>query len=605
MYFKKCDIWYNKQKINVVQNRVDYQMKQYLQQLLTHCVDNLKNAGLIESDFEPKIIVDNTKDRNHGDFATNLAMLLAKPMKKNPREVANLIIEQIPDSDQIQKIEIAGPGFINFYQNKNYLGEQVAKIAFEDNLGVKKVDEPQTIVVDYSSPNVAKEMAVHHIRSTVIGDSLVRVLEFLGHKVIRANHIGDWGTQFGMLIAYLEKAEQETANNLDVSDLEAFYREAKKLYDEDEAFAEKARGYVVKLQSGDPYCYQMWKKLVKMTMDLNQNIYNRLNVSLTDKDVMGESLYNDMLPKIVSDLKEKKLAVEDQGAMVVYLDEFRGKDGNPMGVIVQKSDGGFLYTTTDIACAKYRVETLHADRILCFADSRQHAHLMQAWKIARLAGYVPENVSLEHESFGMMLGKDGKPFKTRTGGTVKLNDLINEAETRAEKLFENRETDFTAEEKRRVIHEVAIGAIKYADLSKNRTTDYVFDWDNMLSFDGNTAPYLQYAYTRICSIFRKAGDVAIRGNVSLNHENEVNLSTKLVQFDEVVKSVAEKGMPHLLCNYLYELSGLFMKFYESCPINKSDVDEETKSSRLAICKATAAILKQGLNLLGINVLEKM
>ncbi len=580
-------------------------MKQYIQQLLSNCVNNLKDKGLLEADIQPKIIVDNTKDRSHGDFATNLAMQLSKAMKKNPRDVAALIIEQLPNDEKIQKIEIAGPGFINFYQNASNLGVQVKKLATEANLGIKNTDNPQTIVVDYSSPNVAKEMAVHHIRSTVIGDSVVRVLEFLGNKVIRANHIGDWGTQFGMLIAYLEKAEQENANDLKVSDLEAFYREAKKLYDEDAVFAEKARGYVVKLQSGDQYCYQMWQKLVKMTMDLNQQIYDRLNVSLTDKDVMGESLYNDMLPKIVEDLKNKKLAVENQGAMVVYLDEFRGKDGNPMGVIVQKSDGGYLYTTTDIACAKYRVDVLHANRILCFADSRQHSHLLQAWQIARLAGYVPDTVSLEHESFGMMLGKDGKPFKTRTGGTVKLTDLIDEAEIRAQKLFENRETDFTPEEKKKVIHEVAVGAIKYADLSKNRTTDYIFDWDNMLSFDGNTSPYLQYAYTRICSIFRKAGDCAELGDVTLIHENEVNLASKLIQFEETVKNVAEKGMPHILCNYLYELSGLFMKFYETCPINKSDVDEQTKASRLTVCRATAAVLKQGLNLLGINVLEKM
>lgn len=580
-------------------------MKQYLQELLANCIKEFKNKGLLEANYEPKIIVDNTKDRTHGDFATNLAMQLAKPMKQKPQDLAKLIIEQIPADEHIKKIEIAGPGFINFYQNSNFLSEQILKIAQDPNLALAKVDKPQTIVVDYSSPNVAKEMAVHHIRSTVIGDAVVRVLEYLGHKVIRANHIGDWGTQFGMLIAYLEKVEKEQATDLNVSDLEAFYREAKKLYDEDAEFAEKARSYVVKLQSGDQYCYTMWKKLVKMTMDLNQQIYDRLNVSLTNKDVMGESLYNDLLPKIVADLKEKHLAVEDQGAMVVYLDDFKGKDGNPMGVIVQKSDGGFLYTTTDIACAKYRVETLHANRILCFADSRQHAHLMQAWEIARLAGYVPDEVVLEHESFGMMLGKDGKPFKTRTGGTVKLTDLIDEAEDRAAKLFENRNTDFSAEEKSKVIHEVAIGAVKYADLSKNRTTDYIFDWDNMLSFDGNTAPYLQYAYTRICSIFRKAGEQVELSQVLLDHENEVALANKLVQFEEVIKAVATKAMPHLLCTYLYELSGLFMKFYESCPINKEGIEENIRSSRLTICKATAEILKQGLNLLGINVLERM
>lgn len=579
-------------------------MKQIIQETLTSIVDNFKNEGLLPAETTTRIMVENTKDKKNGDYATNLAMLLAKTMKMKPIEIANLIVKAIPQNDKITKVEIAGPGFINFFVSKNYLASQIEAILNDQHLGVTLAPSPETIVVDYSSPNVAKEMAVHHIRSTVIGDAVVRIMEFLGHKVIRANHIGDWGTQFGMLIAYLEKKENENATNLELSDLEAFYREAKKCYESDEEFAVKARGYVVKLQSGDEYCLKMWKKLVNITMVQNQEIYNRLNISLTDKDIMGESLYNPMLKPLVEDLINKKLAVKDEGAMVVYLDKFADKDGNPRGVIVQKKDGGFLYTTTDIACTKYRCETLHANRIICFADSRQHEHLVMSWEIAKLAGYVPEGVVLEHGAFGMMLGKDGKPFKTRDGGTVKLKDLLNEAEARAAKLIESRNNDLPDEMKPEVIKTIAMGAVKYADLSKNRTTDYIFDWDNMLTFEGNTAPYLQYAYSRICSIFRKAADCSI-GKVQITTDEEESLGQHLIKFNETVNAAANKIAPHIICSYIYDLAGLFMRFYEACPINKSDVPAEIKSSRLALCKATADIIKTGLNLLGINVLERM
>lgn len=321
-------------------------------------------------------------------------------------------------------------------------------------------------MVDYSAPNVAKEMHVGHLRSTIIGDAAVRTLEFLGHKVIRANHVGDWGTQFGMLIAWLEKQQQENAGEMELADLEGFYRDAKKHYDEDEEFAERARNYVVKLQSGDEYFREMWRKLVDITMTQNQITYDRLNVTLTRDDVMGESLYNPMLPGIVADLKAKGLAVESEGATVVFLDEFKNKEGEPMGVIIQKKDGGYLYTTTDIACAKYRYETLHADRVLYYIDSRQHQHLMQAWAIVRKAGYVPESVPLEHHMFGMMLGKDGKPFKTRAGGTVKLADLLDEATERARRLVAEKNPDMPADELEKLANAVGIGAVKYADLSK-------------------------------------------------------------------------------------------------------------------------------------------
>ena len=578
-------------------------MKEHLAALVRASLNALHQDFTFPEDIADKIRIDHTKDKAHGDFATNAAMLLAKPLGQKPRDIAELIIKNLPQDERISKIEIAGPGFINFFVNANYSAAQLTEMLADDRLNIAKVEQPQNIVVDYSAPNVAKEMAVHHIRSTVIGDAMVRVLEFLGHNVIRANHIGDWGTQFGMLIAYLEKCENESGSGMELSDFEAFYREAKRLYDEDEAFGQKARSYVVKLQGGDKYCQKMWQKLVTMTMEQNQAIYDRLDVTLSPKDVMGESLYNPMLPEVVDDLIKKGIAVEDQGAIVVFLDDMKNKDGEKFGYIVRKSDGGYLYNTTDIACVKYRVDHFHAQRMVYFTDSRQHQHLEAAWKIARMAGYVPEGVSIEHAPFGMMLGKDGKPFKTRSGGTVKLKDLLDEAEKRVSDMLDARGGEYTAEQRQKVVHDVAIGAVKYADLSKNRLTDYIFDWDQMLSFEGNTAPYLQYAYSRIQSIFRKSK--LQPGLILIKDEQEEDLANKLLAFSEAVNAVAQKAMPHLLCTYLYELSGIFMRFYEACPVLKEGVDEDTCRSRLALCALTAKVLKQGLGLLGINVMEKM
>ena len=541
-----------------------------------------------------------------GDYQANGIMPAAKKLGLNPREFAQNVLDKADLQDIAEKTEIAGPGFINIFLKNTWLAENINRAVQDPKLGVHN-PEKQTVVVDYSSPNVAKEMHVGHLRSTIIGDAVVRTLEFLGNHVIRANHVGDWGTQFGMLIAYLEKMENEHASEMELSDLEAFYRAAKKHYDEDPVFAEKARNYVVKLQSGDEYCRTMWQKLVKITMQQNQHNYDRLNVTLTDKDVMGESLYNPMLPSIVEDLKKQGLAVEDDGALVVYLDEFKNKDGDPMGVIVQKKDGGFLYTTTDIAAAKYRYETLKAHRALVFSDTRQSQHMQQAWLITRKAGYVPDSFQLEHKNFGMMLGKDGKPFKTRSGDTVKLADLLDEAIERAGVLISQKSTALSDQEKADVIEAVGIGSVKYADLSKNRTTDYVFDWDNMLSFEGNTAPYMQYAYTRIRSIFNRS-QIALseveQAQLSITDEKERALAIKLLQFEEAVQVVGKDGTPHVLCAYLYELAGAFSSFYEHCPILNND-DQQVKLSRLKLALLTERTLKQGLDLLGIKTVEKM
>ncbi|WP_196252427.1 arginine--tRNA ligase [Haemophilus influenzae] len=569
--------------------------------------DKIKQAMILAgADQSCDALIRQSGKPQFGDYQANGIMAAAKKLGLNPREFAQKVLDNAQLSDIAEKLEIAGPGFINIFLNPTWLTTEISAALSHKNLGIQATNK-QTVVIDYSSPNVAKEMHVGHLRSTIIGDAVARTLEFLGHNVIRANHVGDWGTQFGMLIAYLEKMQHEHASEMELQDLEAFYREAKKHYDEDEIFAEKARNYVVKLQSGDEYCRAMWKRLVNITMQQNQYNYARLNVTLTEKDVMGESLYNPMLPSIVENLKKQGLAVEDDGALVVYLDEFKNKDGDPMGVIVQKKDGGFLYTTTDIAAAKYRYETLKANRALVFSDTRQSQHMQQAWLITRKAGYVPDSFSLEHKNFGMMLGKDGKPFKTRTGGTVKLADLLDEAIERATVLINEKNTNLSNDEKEAVIEAVGIGAVKYADLSKNRTTDYVFDWDNMLSFEGNTAPYMQYAYTRIRSIFNKTdinSTALLAAPLTIKDDKERTLAIKLLQFEEAVQTVGKEGTPHVLCAYLYELAGIFSSFYEHCPILNAE-DESVKLSRLKLALLTEKTLKQGLTLLGIKTVEKM
>lgn len=540
-----------------------------------------------------------------GDYQANGMMAVAKKLGMAPRQLAEQVLTHLDLNGIASKVEIAGPGFINIFLDPAFLAEHVQQALASERLGVAKPAK-QTVVIDYSAPNVAKEMHVGHLRSTIIGDAAVRTLEFLGHHVIRANHVGDWGTQFGMLIAWLEKQQQENAGEMALADLEGFYRDAKKHYDEDEAFAERARNYVVKLQGGDPYFLDMWRKLVDITMTQNQITYNRLNVTLTRDDVMGESLYNPMLPGIVADLKAQGLAVESEGATVVFLDEYKNKEGEPMGVIIQKKDGGYLYTTTDIACAKYRYETLHADRVLYYIDSRQHQHLMQAWTIVRKAGYVPDSVPLEHHMFGMMLGKDGKPFKTRAGGTVKLADLLDEALERARRLVAEKNPDMPADELEKLANAVGIGAVKYADLSKNRTTDYIFDWDNMLAFEGNTAPYMQYAYTRVLSVFRKAEideSALSSAPVVIREDREAQLAARLLQFEETLTVVAREGTPHVMCAYLYDVAGLFSGFYEHCPILSAE-NEEVRNSRLKLAQLTAKTLKLGLDTLGIETDRK-
>ncbi|HEK0656626.1 MAG: arginine--tRNA ligase [Proteus mirabilis] len=574
-----------------------------IQAFLSEKISMAMSAAGAPADSEP--LVRQSAKVQFGDYQANGVMGAAKKMGIPPRQLAEKILEHLDITDIADKVEIAGPGFINIFLSPVWVAQQAEFALADEHLNITKVT-PETIVIDYSSPNVAKQMHVGHLRSTIIGDASARTLSFLGHNVIRANHLGDWGTQFGMLIAYLEKKQNENAADMALADLEEFYREAKKCYDEDEVFAERARNYVVRLQGGDEYCRTMWRKLVDITMQQNQLTYQRLNVTLTEDDIMGESLYNPMLPGIVADLKAKGLAVESEGATVVFLDEYKNKEGEPMGVIIQKKDGGYLYTTTDIACAKYRHEQLHADRVLYYIDSRQHQHLMQAWTIVRKAGYIPDSMSLEHHMFGMMLGKDGRPFKTRSGGTVRLTDLLDEAHERALTLIREKNPDMDAEELNNIARVVGIGAVKYADLSKNRTTDYIFDWDLMLSFEGNTAPYMQYAYTRVASIFKRAeiDESALTQPISLTQPHEKQLALRLVQFDETIMQVAREGTPHVMCAYLYDLAQSFSGFYENCPILSAE-DDNVRQSRLKLARLTARTLKQGLETLGIETVDRM
>jgi arginyl-tRNA synthetase len=529
-----------------------------------------------------------------GDYQANGAMAAAKALKQNPRAVAEQVAAAAEVDDLVDRLEIAGPGFINIHLKADFLAEALTEPP------ITAAVETERVVVDYSSPNLAKEMHVGHLRSTIIGDAIARILEALGHDVIRQNHVGDWGTQFGMLIAYLEESGEDSD---ELADLEVFYRASKQRFDSDAAFAERARQRVVALQAGDPATRALWQRFIDISLSHCQETYDRLGVTLTRKDVMAESAYNDDLDDVVADLNAKGLLTTSDGAQCVFLDEFKGKDGKPL--IVQKSDGGYLYATTDLAAVRYRVRVLNADRALYSTDARQALHFRQIFAVAAAAGFTGNRISLEHQPFGAMLGRDGKPFKTREGGVVKLNDLLDEAVTRAATLVAEKSPDLPEAERAQIARAVGIGAVKYADLSKNRTSDYIFDWDQMLSFDGNTAPYLQYAYSRIQSIFRRGGveEAELAADVRLAEEEERALAVILLRLQEVLEQVTREGFPHLLCAWLYELATAFMRFYEACPI--LNAEEPSRGSRLALCRITGERLSLGLSLLGIETVPRM
>jgi len=578
-------------------------MKDTIRQLIQQALTRLVTEGVFPEGLTPAIQVENARDKTHGDFASNIAMMLSKPAGMKPRDLAEKLIAALPADEQISKVEIAGPGFLNFFQNTQALAARLDAALADPQLSVRKAGPAQRVVVDLSAPNLAKEMHVGHLRSTIIGDGVANVLAFLGDTVIRQNHVGDWGTQFGMLLAYLQ---EKPATSDELSDLENFYRAAKQRFDESEEFAERARGLVVKLQGGDAECLALWKRFNEISLSHCQKTYERLNVNLTPADVMGESAYNDDLANVVSDLKTAGLLVESNGALCVFLDEFRTAEDTPLPVIVQKAGGGYLYATTDLAAIRYRSKVLKADRALYFVDQRQALHFQQVFEVARRAGFVHEGMQLEHMGFGTMNGADGRPFKTRDGGTVKLIDLLDEAEERAYTLVKEKNPEVAEAELRSIAKAVGISAVKYADLSKHRTSDYSFNFDQMLSFEGNTAPYLLYAYTRVSGVFRKLGTPfdASKGKIVLEAPQEQELAARLAQFTETLNNVAEKGTPHVLCAYLYDLAGLFSSFYENCPILGAE-NPDQQQSRLRLAALTGRTLKQGLDLLGLETLERM
>ena len=542
-----------------------------------------------------------------GDYQANGVMGIAKKLGRNPRELGTELLARLNAAANplVSHYELAGPGFINIHLAGDALRDRANELLVEPSLLVLPTESPQTIVVDYSSPNLAKEMHVGHLRGTIIGDSIARILERQGNRVIRQNHVGDWGTQFGMLITFMRESSAEAGVAL--ADLEGFYRAAKQRFDADSEFADRARESVVKLQGGDPEYLEAWQAFISTSLTHCQAVYDKLNVTLSMTDLKAESFYNPQLEGVVTRLENTGLLKDSDGARCVFLDEFVGKDGEPLPVIIQKTDGGYLYATTDLAAVDYRCHELKADRSLYVVDARQSLHFQQVFAVAAAAGFSDEAISLEHISYGTMMGSDGKPFKTRSGDVVKLVDLLDEAVARAFDLVSSKNPDLEETERRHIAQAVGIAAVKYADLSKNRTSDYLFDWSSMLSFEGNTAPYLMYAYARIKTLLAKQavdtdGIISFPESVALAPEEKA-LLLKSLQLAETIDAVAQDCFPNTLSNYLYELSASFMRFYEACPIQGTDA--ATRANRLSLCVRASEALKQGLDLLGIETLERM
>ncbi|MGI8905224.1 MAG: arginine--tRNA ligase [Candidatus Sumerlaeaceae bacterium] len=574
-------------------------------------------------DADPQVTpVQNTA---FGDYQCNAAMGLAKRAveavggKPNPRATAERIVAALDLGAMAEDVSIAGPGFINVRLSPAWVAAQLSSNAADDRLGVEPAPAPVRTVVDYSGPNIAKQMHVGHLRSTIIGDAIARVLEFQAHEVIRQNHLGDWGTQFGMLIAHLRStvagaAGFQAADAMHVQpphpthhieDLEQFYREAKERFDREPAFQDEARAIVVQLQGGGEEELKLWRLIVDETRLHYQPIYERLGVGLREEHERGESFYNEMLAEVVHDLKDAGVAERSEGAIAIFSDNF----GAPL--LIEKTGGGYLYATTDLAAIRYRVKELRARRLIYVHDSRQVQHFAQVFEAAKRAGWA-ESVWLEFAPFGTMLGEDGKPFKTRTGGTVKLKDLLDEAEERAFALVSEKNPTMPETQRREIARTVGIGAVKYADLSKDRTGDYMFSWDKMLSLEGNTGPYLQYVYTRVRSIFRKAAESGTSASLFekdtaselvLNAAQEITLAKSLLRFGEIIEVMGRELKPHHLCTYLYDVAGAFSSFYENCSVLQSEGN--TRLSRLRLCDATARTMQIGLALLGISTLEQM
>ena len=560
---------------------------------LSKIIENALSNANINAD---EIVISDATKPEFGDYQYNGVMKLAKILKQNPRQIATNVVEHIDLTGMVAKVEVAGPGFINIWLNNEWLSSETTAILTDDRVGVGRVQKPQKVVVDYSGPNMAKQMHVGHLLSSIIGDTLATLLEFLGEEVIRQNHIGDWGTQFGMLIAHLEELGTD-GNTQNLKDLEVFYKNAKVRFDESEDFANKSRNYVVKIQSGDEHCLKLWQSFIDASLGHCEEVYEQLNVKLIKEDVRAESFYNDQLPQVIDTLKEKGISTNSNGAECVFL------EGNESPIIVQKTDGGFLYATTDLAALTFRAKELKANRICYVVDARQGQHFKQVFTIAKQAEMVGEEVTLEHIGFGTMMDKGGKPFKTRDGGTIKLVDLLNEAVVRAKETIKERESH-SEETLAELAQSIGIGAVKYADLSISRESNYIFNLEKMISFEGNTSLYMQYAYARIQSILRKH-NAQIRGEIIVGDEIEHRLALMLLKFEDILSKAAKEATPHTITSYLYDLVTVFMKFYELNPILRDDIDDMTKMSRLQLATLTGNVIKKGLEILGIEVVNKI
>jgi len=573
----------------------------------SHALTKAFGADLV--DVDPMVVP--ASNSKFGDYQSNIALSLSKQLGQPPRVIAQKLLENLNVTSICQTPTIAGPGFINLMLEPAYLETRLSDIQTDPRLGVQPAKTPQRGIVDFSSPNIAKEMHVGHLRSTIIGDSIARILEFRVHEILRLNHVGDWGTQFGMLIAYLREAYPQaltTSNALDLGDLVTLYRKAKERFDANQEFQETARKEVVKLQAGAEDSRRAWQLLCEQSRREFQVIYDWLDVHLSER---GESFYNPLLPAVVEDLAQLGLLVEDAGAKCVFLEGFTNKAGEPLPLIVQKSDGGYNYAATDLAAIRYRIQQDQAERIIYVTDAGQANHFAQVFQVARRAGWLTDDVEVIHVPFGLVQGEDGKKLKTRSGETVKLRDLLDEAIARSRADLESRLTEEGREEteefKAHVAKVVGISAVKYADLSQNRTSNYIFSFDKMLALQGNTAPYMLYAYVRIQGISRK-GDIDFEQlgtdrKILLQEETELALGKHLLQLSEVLNEVELDLLPNRLCQYLFELSQKFNQFYDQCPVLKAD--EPQRTSRLLLCDLTARTLKLGLSLLGISVLERM
>jgi arginyl-tRNA synthetase len=554
------------------------------------------------------------------DFQANVALPLGKRLRRSPREVAAELAARLDVTDMCAEPAVSGPGFINFGLRDDWIAAQASAMLGDDRLGLAPVSAPQTIVVEYSSPNVAKEMHVGHLRTTVVGDAIARVLEFAGHRVIRDNHVGDWGTPFGMLIEHLlDVGEQSAEAALLETDPNAFYRAARHKFDTEPEFTERARSRLVRLQASDPATLAIWQDLVDMSRQYLHRVYTRLRVSLTDDDIRGESFYHDMLADTVNLLEKKGIATESEGALCAFPAGFTGREDRPLPLIVRKSDGGYNYATTDLAAVRYRVDEFRCDRSIYVVGSEQALHFQLVFAVAREAGWIPAGASFEHAQIGLVLGEDGNRLKTREGETPKLSGLLQEGVERARAILDELDaaTRFDAAELDAVAEAVGIGAVKYADLSTARESAYLFDWDRMISFRGNTGPYLQYATARLRSIFRRAADAAgtdtaggdvaggIRGSaVAITAAPERALALRLLGFGATLTQVGETAEPHRLCTYLFDVASLFTTFYEECPVLKAETSS-LRVSRLALCALTHDVLTTGLELLGVPVPERM